>query len=140
MGLPPPKEDPPVPVNVAGTAPYTAGALAAAFLPRLPGPPFTRRGSHVGGQVRRGHRAPGKLDNADYPAYTIGLATDLLGVQPAFLRSLDAAGLLTPLASRGRSAANPVAGQVDQAWGGVSVWAGVSCASARCGPALKWCR
>jgi MerR family transcriptional regulator/heat shock protein HspR len=30
----------------------------------------------------------------------MGLAADLLGVQPAFLRSLDAAGLLTP----GRSA------------------------------------
>jgi MerR family transcriptional regulator, heat shock protein HspR len=41
-----------------------------------------------------------KLDDHDYPAYTIGLAADLLGVQPAFLRSLDAAGLLTP----GRSA------------------------------------
>ncbi|MCA1693326.1 MAG: MerR family transcriptional regulator [Actinobacteria bacterium] len=41
-----------------------------------------------------------KLDNQDYPAYTMGLAADLLGVQPAFLRSLDAAGLLTP----GRSA------------------------------------
>jgi DNA-binding transcriptional MerR regulator len=42
----------------------------------------------------------GKLDDQDYPAYTMGLAADLLGVQPAFLRSLDAAGLLTP----GRSA------------------------------------
>lgn len=41
-----------------------------------------------------------KLDDHDYPAYTIGLAADVLGVQPAFLRSLDAAGLLTP----GRSA------------------------------------
>lgn len=41
-----------------------------------------------------------KLDDQDYPAYTMGLAADLLGVQPAFLRSLDAAGLLTP----GRSA------------------------------------
>jgi MerR family transcriptional regulator/heat shock protein HspR len=41
-----------------------------------------------------------KLDDHDYPAYTMGLAADLLGVQPAFLRSLDAAGLLTP----GRSA------------------------------------
>jgi len=41
-----------------------------------------------------------KLDDHDYPVYTIGLAADLLGVQPAFLRSLDAAGLLTP----GRSA------------------------------------
>jgi MerR family transcriptional regulator/heat shock protein HspR len=42
----------------------------------------------------------GKLDDQHYAAYTIGLAADLLGVQPAFLRSLDAAGLLTP----GRSA------------------------------------
>ncbi|MDQ3764003.1 MAG: MerR family transcriptional regulator [Actinomycetota bacterium] len=42
-----------------------------------------------------------KLDDDDYPAYTIGLAADLLGVQPAFLRSLDAAGLLTPNRSAG---------------------------------------
>ncbi|HKR52015.1 MAG TPA: MerR family transcriptional regulator [Pseudonocardiaceae bacterium] len=41
-----------------------------------------------------------KLNDRDYPAYTMGLAAELLGVQPAFLRSLDAAGLLTP----GRSA------------------------------------
>ncbi len=41
-----------------------------------------------------------KLDDQDYPAYTMGLAAELLGVQPAFLRSLDSAGLLTP----GRSA------------------------------------
>ena len=38
-----------------------------------------------------------KLDVQDYSAYTIGLAAELLGVQPAFLRSLDAAGLLTPV-------------------------------------------
>ena len=42
-----------------------------------------------------------KLDDQDYPAYTMGLAADLLGVQPAFLRSLDAAGLLTPDRSAG---------------------------------------
>jgi MerR family transcriptional regulator, heat shock protein HspR len=42
----------------------------------------------------------GKLDDVDYPAYTMGTAAELLGVQPAFLRSLDAAGLLSP----GRSA------------------------------------
>ena len=41
-----------------------------------------------------------KLDDVDYPAYTMGTAAELLGVQPAFLRSLDAAGLLSP----GRSA------------------------------------
>jgi MerR family transcriptional regulator, heat shock protein HspR len=34
------------------------------------------------------------------PAYTMGTAAELLGVQPAFLRRLDAAGLLSP----GRSA------------------------------------
>jgi DNA-binding transcriptional MerR regulator len=46
-------------------------------------------------------RSPSKLDDEDYPAYTMGLAADLLGVQPAFLRSLDAAGLLTPNRSAG---------------------------------------
>jgi DNA-binding transcriptional MerR regulator len=46
-------------------------------------------------------RPPEKFDDADYPAYTIGLAAELLGVQPAFLRSLDAAGLLTPNRSAG---------------------------------------
>ncbi len=45
---------------------------------------------------------PDKFDDADYPAYTIGRAADLLGVQPAFLRSLDATGLLTPNRSSGR--------------------------------------
>jgi DNA-binding transcriptional MerR regulator len=42
-----------------------------------------------------------KLDDQDYPAYTMGLAAELLGVQPAFLRSLDAAGLLIPVRSAG---------------------------------------
>ena len=42
-----------------------------------------------------------KLEDQDYPAYTMGRAADLLGVQPAFLRSLDAAGLLTPDRSAG---------------------------------------
>ena len=42
-----------------------------------------------------------KLNDQDYPAYTMGLAANLLGVQPAFLRSLDAAGLLTPDRSAG---------------------------------------
>jgi MerR family transcriptional regulator, heat shock protein HspR len=42
-----------------------------------------------------------KLDDQRYPAYTIGLAADVLGVQPAFLRSLDTAGLLLPGRSTG---------------------------------------
>jgi len=42
-----------------------------------------------------------KLDDEDYPAYTIGRAADLLDVQPAFLRSLDSSGMLTPERSAG---------------------------------------
>jgi DNA-binding transcriptional MerR regulator len=44
---------------------------------------------------------PNKFDNADYPAFTMGRAADMLGVQPAFLRSLDGAGLLKPERSPG---------------------------------------
>jgi MerR family transcriptional regulator, heat shock protein HspR len=43
----------------------------------------------------------GRLDDQDYPAVTMGQAAELLGVQPAFLRSLDAAGVLTPQRSGG---------------------------------------
>ncbi|MBV8542124.1 MAG: MerR family transcriptional regulator [Pseudonocardiales bacterium] len=51
--------------------------------------------------MTRPRSGPSRLDDDDYPAYTIGRAADLLGVQPAFLRSLDAAGLLTPNRSAG---------------------------------------
>lgn len=44
---------------------------------------------------------PSKLDDQDFPAYTMGLAAELLGVQPAFLRSLHATGLLNPERSAG---------------------------------------
>jgi MerR family transcriptional regulator, heat shock protein HspR len=43
----------------------------------------------------------GKLDDPDYPAFTIGQAADLLDVQQAFLRSLDAAGIVSPQRSTG---------------------------------------
>lgn len=43
----------------------------------------------------------GRLDDQDYPAHTMGQAAELLGVQPAFLRSLDAAGVLSPHRSGG---------------------------------------
>jgi MerR family transcriptional regulator, heat shock protein HspR len=43
----------------------------------------------------------GRLDDEDYPAITMGQAAELLGVQPAFLRSLDAAGVLKPERSGG---------------------------------------
>ena len=41
------------------------------------------------------------LDDLDYPAFTTGQAADLLGVQQAFLRSLDTAELLRPQRSGG---------------------------------------
>lgn len=43
----------------------------------------------------------GKLDDPDYPAYTIGQAAELLEVQQPFLRSLDAAGIVSPERSGG---------------------------------------
>ena len=42
-----------------------------------------------------------RLDDEDYPMMTMGQAAELLGVQPAFLRSLDAAGVLRPGRSEG---------------------------------------
>lgn len=42
-----------------------------------------------------------RLDDQDYPAFTVGQAAQLLGVQQAFLRRLDTAGLLTPQRSTG---------------------------------------
>ncbi len=42
-----------------------------------------------------------RLDDEDYPAVTMGQAAELLEVQPAFLRSLDAAGILQPQRSSG---------------------------------------
>ena len=38
----------------------------------------------------------GALDDPDYPAYTTGRAAEVLGVQQAFLRSLDAVGAVSP--------------------------------------------
>jgi len=37
-----------------------------------------------------------RLDDDDYPSVTMGQAADLLGVQQAFLRSLDTADVLHP--------------------------------------------
>jgi DNA-binding transcriptional MerR regulator len=42
-----------------------------------------------------------RLDDQDYPAVTMGQAAELLGVQPAFLRSLDAADVMQPTRSAG---------------------------------------
>ncbi|OYD61229.1 MerR family transcriptional regulator [Rhodococcus sp. OK302] len=48
-----------------------------------------------------GSALSGKFDDEDYPAYSMGQAAELLGVRQAFLRSLDAAKLLTPQRSGG---------------------------------------
>ena len=42
-----------------------------------------------------------RLDDEDYPALTVGQAAELLGVQQAFLRRLDAAGVVPSERSRG---------------------------------------
>jgi DNA-binding transcriptional MerR regulator len=47
------------------------------------------------------HGGMDRLDDQDYPSLTMGQAAELLGVQPAFLRSLDAAGVLAPQRSGG---------------------------------------
>ncbi|WP_224386324.1 MerR family transcriptional regulator [Pseudonocardia sp. ICBG1293] len=42
-----------------------------------------------------------RLDDPDYPAMAMGQAAELLDVEPAFLRSLDTAGVVHPLRSAG---------------------------------------
>lgn len=42
-----------------------------------------------------------RLDDEDYPAYSMGRAAEILGVTQAFLRSLETAGLITPQRSQG---------------------------------------
>ena len=42
-----------------------------------------------------------RLDAPDYPALTMSQAAELLGVQAAFLRSLDSSGVLQPSRSPG---------------------------------------
>ena len=43
----------------------------------------------------------GRLDDDDYPAYTMGRAAAVLGITPAFLRAIGEAELITPLRSEG---------------------------------------
>lgn len=42
-----------------------------------------------------------RLDDPDYPAVAMGQAAHLLNVEPAFLRSLDSAGVVNPHRSTG---------------------------------------
>jgi DNA-binding transcriptional MerR regulator len=45
--------------------------------------------------------AKDRLEDDHYPAYTMGRAAELIGVTPAFLRSLDEAKLFVPQRSHG---------------------------------------
>jgi MerR HTH family regulatory protein len=42
-----------------------------------------------------------RIDDDDYPAYTMGRAAELLGTTQGFLRAIGEAGLITPLRSEG---------------------------------------
>jgi DNA-binding transcriptional MerR regulator len=42
-----------------------------------------------------------RLDDDDYPAYTMGRAAEIIGCTPGFLRALGDAQLITPLRSEG---------------------------------------
>jgi len=44
---------------------------------------------------------PDRLDDDDYPAYTMGRAAEIIGGTPAFLRALGEARLIVPLRSEG---------------------------------------
>ncbi|MCI3222661.1 MerR family transcriptional regulator [Streptomyces sp. NP-1717] len=46
-------------------------------------------------------RPADRLDDDDYPAFTVGRAADMLGTTPAFLRALGENRLITPLRSAG---------------------------------------
>jgi DNA-binding transcriptional MerR regulator len=50
---------------------------------------------------RRGEDPGSRLDDPDYPVLTMSQAAELLGVQAAFLRSLDGSGVLQPYRSPG---------------------------------------
>lgn len=45
--------------------------------------------------------AADRLDDDDYPAYTMGRAAEMIGATPAFLRAVGEARLIVPLRSEG---------------------------------------
>jgi DNA-binding transcriptional MerR regulator len=53
------------------------------------------------GKATGGGNPADRLDDPDYPAYTTGQAAEALGVQQAFLRSLDVARAVQPQRSAG---------------------------------------
>src|SRR3984885_2322763 len=62
-----------------------------------PGPlhAFQQRGAMTAGD------SYDRLDDDDYPAYTMGRAAEMLGTTQGFLRAIGEAGLITPLRSEG---------------------------------------
>ncbi|WP_030421026.1 MULTISPECIES: MerR family transcriptional regulator [unclassified Streptomyces] len=46
-------------------------------------------------------QAADRLDDDDYPAYTMGRAAELIGATPGFLRALGEARLISPMRSEG---------------------------------------
>ena len=59
------------------------------------------------------------LDDPDYPAYTTGRAAEVLGVQQAFLRALDAVGVVRPQRTPGgRRRYSRRQGKGQRSWGG----------------------
>ncbi|GLX93865.1 MerR family transcriptional regulator [Herbidospora sp. NBRC 101105] len=52
-------------------------------------------------QAHQASASEQRFDDDDYPAYSMGRAAEILGVTPAFLRSLGAAKLIEPLRSEG---------------------------------------
>jgi hypothetical protein len=50
----------------------------------------------------------GRLDDDDYPAYTMGRAAEMLGTTQGFLRAIGEAGLITPLRSEGGHHGAPI--------------------------------
>ncbi|WP_329177515.1 MULTISPECIES: MerR family transcriptional regulator [unclassified Streptomyces] len=46
-------------------------------------------------------RTADRLDDDDYPAYTMGRAAEMIGATPTFLRAIGEARLITPLRSEG---------------------------------------
>ncbi|MEU5718908.1 MerR family transcriptional regulator [Streptomyces sp. NPDC020403] len=45
--------------------------------------------------------ATDRLDDDDYPAFTMGRAAEMIGATPGFLRAIGEARLITPLRSEG---------------------------------------
>ena len=65
------------------------------------GVPSRSNEGHVDPTDDRAPVVTNELDNDDYPAFSMGRAAAALGVTPAFLRSLDAPGLVVPHRSEG---------------------------------------